>query len=240
MLKLKLFILMVLQLFIWGAWLPVIFGYLGNPPLSFNETQQSWVLNAFAIGSFAAMFFSTPFADRMFPAEKFLAASHLVGGGSILALTWVTDFNTFFILMLVHCLAYVPTLSIANGLAFSHLTDAKGEFGLAKEFAALLPPPAPPQSEFSPPLPPEETAPAGADQPVAVADAGTGSAAATAMASVMKQIETTLQQELVDAYEQGGDAQVAIVKDRQDQMMAKVRGGAPSPSSRTRTRARPR
>ena len=88
MLKLKLFILMVLQLFIWGAWLPVIFGYLGNPPLSFNETQQSWVLNAFAIGSFAAMFFSTPFADRMFPAEKFLAASHLVGGGSILALTW--------------------------------------------------------------------------------------------------------------------------------------------------------
>jgi nucleoside transporter len=129
MLKLKLFILMVLQLFIWGAWLPVIFGYLGNPPLSFSETQQSWVLNAFAIGSFAAMFFSTPFADRMFPAEKFLAASHLIGGGSILALTWVSDFNTFFLLMLVHCLAYVPTLSIANGLAFSHLTDAKGEFG---------------------------------------------------------------------------------------------------------------
>ena len=132
MLKTRLFVLMVLQLFIWGAWLPVIFGYLGNAPLSFEPWQQSWVLNAFAIGSFAAMFFSTPFADRLFSAEKFLAVSHLIGGASLLALTWVTDFPTFFTLMLIHCLAYVPTLSIANTVAFTHITDAKGEFGLVR------------------------------------------------------------------------------------------------------------
>ena len=132
MLKTRLFVLMVLQLFIWGAWLPVIFGYLGNAPLSFEPWQQSWVLNAFAIGSFAAMFFSTPFADRLFSAEKFLAVSHLIGGASLLVLTWVTDFPTFFTLMLIHCLAYVPTLSIANTVAFTHITDAKGEFGLVR------------------------------------------------------------------------------------------------------------
>ena len=108
----KLFVMMVLELFIWGAWLPVIFGYL--PSLRFDETQQSWILNAFPIASVTAMLFSTPFVDRRFAAEKFLALSHLVGGAAMIGLAFTRDFNTFFALMLVHCLFYVPTLSITD------------------------------------------------------------------------------------------------------------------------------
>ena len=44
------------------------------------------------------------------------------------ALYWVRDFETFFALMLVHSLFYVPTLSIANSVAFAHIKDPQREF----------------------------------------------------------------------------------------------------------------
>jgi nucleoside transporter len=119
--------MMVFELFVWGAWLPMIFGYLDY--LKFNKVQAGWILNAFALGSFLAMFFSTQFADRKFAAEKFMAVSHLIGGLALLGLFWAQSFWVFFLLMLIHCLVYVPTLSIANSIAFTHLKDAKGEFG---------------------------------------------------------------------------------------------------------------
>lgn len=77
----KLSVMMFLEIFIWGAWLPLIFGYL--PSLGFSEYEQSWIMNAFALASFTAMFFSTQFADRNFAAEKFVAFSHVVGGLAI-------------------------------------------------------------------------------------------------------------------------------------------------------------
>jgi nucleoside transporter len=127
--------MMFLEFFIWGAWLPLIFGYL--PSLDFSEGQQAWILNAFALASFTAMFFSTQFADRNFAAEKFCAFSHLIGGVSILALAWVTDFWPFFALMLVHSLFYVPTISITNGIAFAAMKDAQKEFGRVRLWGTI-------------------------------------------------------------------------------------------------------
>ena len=127
--------MMFLEFFIWGAWLPLIFGYL--PSLGFEPWQISLVLNAFPIGSLAAMFFSTQFADRNFAAEKFVAFSHLVGGLAILSLAWTKSFWPFFVLMLVHCLLYVPTISITNSIAFTHLKDAQKEFGRVRLWGTI-------------------------------------------------------------------------------------------------------
>ncbi len=128
--RLKLFLMMVLEFFIWGAWLPLIFGYL--PSLGFKPWEQSWILNAFPIAAIVGMFFSNQFADRNFAAEKFLAFSHLIGGVAILSLVWVQSFWPFFLLMLVHCLLYVPTISITNSIAFAHMKDAQKEFGIVR------------------------------------------------------------------------------------------------------------
>lgn len=126
----KLFAMMFLEFFIWGAWLPLIFGYL--PALNFKPFEQSLILNAFPAAAILAMFFSNQFADRYFAAEKFLAVSHLIGGLSIMGLAWVTDFWTFFALMLVHCVFYVPTISITNSIAFASMKDAQKEFGIVR------------------------------------------------------------------------------------------------------------
>jgi nucleoside transporter len=128
--RFKLFVMMVLEFFIWGAWLPLIFGYL--PSLGFSPAQQSWILNAFPLAAIGGMFFSNQFADRNFAAEKFLAFSHLIGGVAILGLAFTKDFWPFFSLMLVHCLFYVPTISITNSIAFAHMKDAQQEFGLVR------------------------------------------------------------------------------------------------------------
>ena len=125
--RFKLSIMMFLEFFIWGAWLPLIFGYL--PSLGFSALQQSWILNAFALASFVGMFFSNQFADRNFAAEKFLAVSHLIGGVAMLGLAFTKDFWPFFALMLVHCLFYVPTISITNSIAFANLTNPQKDFG---------------------------------------------------------------------------------------------------------------
>ncbi len=129
--RFKLFLMMILEFFIWGAWLPKIFGYL--PSLQFNpEWQQPLILNAFPVAAIVGMFFSNQFADRNFAAEKFLAFSHLVAGLAILGLGFTKSFWPFFALMLVHCLFYVPTISITNSIAFSQMKDAQKEFGIVR------------------------------------------------------------------------------------------------------------
>jgi len=128
--RFKLFLMMVLEFFIWGAWLPLIFGYL--PSLGFTDVQQSLILNAFPVASIIGMFFSNEFADRKFAAEKFLAFSHLIGGLAILGCGFTREFTPFFVLMLVHCLLYVPTISITNSIAFANMKDPANEFGLIR------------------------------------------------------------------------------------------------------------
>jgi MFS family permease len=126
----KLFLMMVLQFFIWGAWLPLIFGYL--PSLGFTPGQQALILNAFPVASIIGMFFSNQFADRNFAPEKVLVFSHLVGGLAILACGFTRDFLPFFLFMLIHCLLYVPTLSIVNSIAFTNMTNPDKEFGIVR------------------------------------------------------------------------------------------------------------
>ena len=128
----RLWLMMVLEFAIWGAWLPLIWGYMGKDGLAFTDSQIAWVGSAFAIASIVGIFFSSQFADRTFAAEKFMAASHLIGGLAILGMYWAKDFPTFFGLMLVHALLYVPTISVSNSIAFTHMQNAQKEFGLVR------------------------------------------------------------------------------------------------------------
>jgi predicted MFS family arabinose efflux permease len=128
--RFKLFVMMLLEYFIWGAWLPLIFGYL--PSLGFTPVEQSLILNAFPVAAIVGMFFSNQFCDRNFAAEKFLAFSHCIGGLAMLGLAFTKMFWPFFGLMLLHCLLFVPTMSIVNSIAFAHMKDARKEFGLVR------------------------------------------------------------------------------------------------------------
>jgi len=131
--RVRLFIMMVLQFFIWGAWLPPLFHLMGaKEGLDFSGTQQFIIGSCFAIASVVGIFFSNQFADRNFSSERFMAFSHLIGGLSLGALFFVRSFEPFFALLLVHSLFYVPTISVANSLAFANLKDPQKEFGFVR------------------------------------------------------------------------------------------------------------
>ncbi|AZS21220.1 MULTISPECIES: MFS transporter [unclassified Caulobacter] len=125
--SLRLFIMMVLQLAIWGAWAPKIFPYMGM--LGFAPWQQSLVGSAWGVAALVGIFFSNQFADRNFSAERFLAVSHLIGGLALLGTAFSTTFWPFFACYLIFSLVYVPTLSVTNSIAFANLRDPAAGFG---------------------------------------------------------------------------------------------------------------
>lgn len=125
----KLTVMMLLEFFIWGAWLPPLFHLMGAEGLNFSGWQQFAIGSCFAIASVIGIFFSNQFADRNFAAEKFLAFSHLVGGAALIGLFFAKSFAPFFALMLIHSLFYVPTISVANSLAFANLPNPTKDFG---------------------------------------------------------------------------------------------------------------
>src|SRR5262245_60548229 len=135
LIRTRLSVMMFLEFFIWGAWYPLIFGYL--PAIGFNENQQTMALACFNVAAIVAMFFSTQFADRNFAAERFLAFSQLVGGVAMLGLAYTKSFWPFFALMLLHCLFYVPTISITNSIAFANVKDPQKDFGLVRLWGTI-------------------------------------------------------------------------------------------------------
>ena len=128
--RIPLFIMMLLEIAIWGAWQPKIFAYMGM--LDFSSWQMSLVGAVFGIASIVGIFFSNQFADRNFSAERFLAFSHVIGGLALMAAAFVTDFWTFFVIFLIYGLLYVPTISVTNSLAFANLKDPAKDYGIVR------------------------------------------------------------------------------------------------------------
>lgn len=128
--KNKLFVMMILEIAIWGAWQVQIFNYM--PMLKFEGWQMDLAGSMFAIASVVGIFFSNQFVDRNFAAEKYLAFSHLVGGAALVGTAYAHSFWPFFTFFLVYGLFYVPTISVTNSLAFANLKDPAHEFGFVR------------------------------------------------------------------------------------------------------------
>jgi nucleoside transporter len=126
----RLFLMMVLQLAIWGAWAPKLFPYMSM--LGFAPWQQSLVGSCWGVAALAGIFFSNQFADRNFAAERFLAASHVLGGLALVGVALSTSFWPFFACYFAYSLLYVPTLSVTNSIAFANLKDPARQFGIVR------------------------------------------------------------------------------------------------------------
>jgi nucleoside transporter len=120
--------MMFLEYVIWGSWLPLLALYLGNV-LEFSGSQIGWIFATPAIACVVALFVGGQLADRVMSTEKLLAVLHVVGGVAMLALAFQTTFWGFFLIMLVYQLAYIPTMSLTNAIAFHHSQDARNDFG---------------------------------------------------------------------------------------------------------------
>ncbi|MDU3155597.1 nucleoside permease [Hafnia alvei] len=122
----KLSVMMFVEWFIWGAWFVPLWQYLNK--LGFSPSEIAWSYSSTAIAAILSPVLVGVIADRYFAAQKVLGWLHLVGGALMLLLAWQTQFSTFFPLLVVYALTYMPTVALTNSIAFANIRDTEKDF----------------------------------------------------------------------------------------------------------------
>lgn len=119
-LKFRLTIMSFLQFMIWGAWLITI-GVFWFDTQKWGSTEFGAVFMTLGIASLFMPAIFGIVADKWVNAEKLYGVLHLLSGAAIFSLTLVKDPDTFFWVMLVAMLFYMPTIALSNSVAYNIL-----------------------------------------------------------------------------------------------------------------------
>ncbi|MCR4414247.1 MAG: MFS transporter [Thermoguttaceae bacterium] len=132
----RLSVMMFLQYFVQGAYLPVASVYVMRS-LGFSSLEVGIFSAALSVGPIVAPFIVGQLVDRLFATERVMAFCHLVGGALMLVLFAQTKVWPVILLGTLYSVLYVPTMMLANSLAFRHLKNSNLEFPWVRLFGTL-------------------------------------------------------------------------------------------------------
>ncbi|HVZ57158.1 MAG TPA: nucleoside permease [Chitinophagaceae bacterium] len=132
--KLRLTLLSFLEFFIWGSWLITIGAYWFQ--------NRAWggaeFGSIFSTMGLSAIFMPTVMgiiADRWIHAERLLGLCHLAGAAILMYLPAVGNPATFYWVLLLYMVFYMPTISLANTVSYSILV--RRNFHIIRDFPPI-------------------------------------------------------------------------------------------------------
>jgi len=132
----RLSVMMFLQYFIQGSYLPIASVYV-QKTLGFSERQVGAFGSALAVGPILAPFLLGHLVDRRFATQRVIAFCHFSGGVLMLALCTQSAFWPVIILGTTYSVVYIPTMMLTNSLAFQHLKNSDLEFPWVRLFGTI-------------------------------------------------------------------------------------------------------
>ncbi|RVU00735.1 MFS transporter [Mucilaginibacter limnophilus] len=124
--RIKLSAMMFLEFFIWGGWFVTLGTFLKS--LNATDVQNGVAYATQSWGAIIAPFIIGLIADRFFSAQRVLGVLHLVGGALLWYATTLTNFESFYPVILAYMIVYMPTLALVNSVAFKQMTNPSKEF----------------------------------------------------------------------------------------------------------------
>lgn len=132
--KHRLIIMNFFQFFLWGSWLITLGAYMAVT-LKFTGVEIGAVYGTMGIASLFMPGIAGIIADRWLNAEKVYGLLHIGGAIMLFVSTFVTDPNMMFWVMLLNCMFYMPTISMANTVSYS-IMESNG-YNIIKDFPPI-------------------------------------------------------------------------------------------------------
>jgi nucleoside transporter len=125
--RIKLSFMMFLEFFVWGAWFVTLGTFLfGTYNASGTQVGTAFLTQSF--GAIIAPFIVGIIADKYFAAQRIFGVLHIIGGVLLWMAGQAATFDAFFPLILVYMILFMPTLALANSIAFRQMTNTEKEF----------------------------------------------------------------------------------------------------------------
>jgi len=121
--KARLILMNFMQFFIWGAWLLTIGAYWFQNK-HWSGTQFGAIFSTMGISAIFMPAIAGIIADRYINAEKLYGILHILGALTLFCIPLVTNPTTFFWVILLNMIFYMPTLSLSITVAYAGLKSA--------------------------------------------------------------------------------------------------------------------
>ncbi|HEX7906319.1 MAG TPA: nucleoside permease [Chitinophagaceae bacterium] len=126
--RIQLSAMMFLNFFVWGIWFVTMGTYLTKGNIGATGGQTGLAYGTQSLGAIIAPFIIGMIADKFFSAQKILGALHLVGAAIMYFISQKTDFGSFYSLLLIYMVIYMPTLALVNAISLKQITNPEKEF----------------------------------------------------------------------------------------------------------------
>jgi NHS family xanthosine MFS transporter len=118
--KFRLILMNFMQFFIWGSWLLTIGAYWFQNK-HWSGAQFGAIFSTMGISAIFMPALTGIISDRFVNAEKLYGILHILGALVLFSLPLVTNPTTFFWVILLNMICYMPTLSLSITVAYSAL-----------------------------------------------------------------------------------------------------------------------